>query len=268
MNLVRYSAMMLVAGTLSAIGQIHYEPTVQHYRLHSVVQRSEERNGEKKQILVTTEQQMTMKLEGPASKRALTGQDTLRFAMTLDSVTMSANTATSLPDVTVMQGTTVSGMMLPTGKVLSFASDTKKEDGVDRKSIVEHMSQFLLTLPATASAGASWADTSRTDVSSNGIVMKGQTITKSTVLSDTTVAAQKAWRVHRSSVFTIAGTQTQENQTISMEGTGSGEAMYYIGTNGIYLGSTATETMKQTVKADGVVIPVVQIANSTVTIIP
>jgi len=65
----------------------------------------------------------------------------------------------------------------------------------------------------------------------------------------------------------IAGTQAQSNQQISMDGTGTGEAMYYIGTNGVYLGSTSTQTMNETVKAAGIVIPVTQTAKSVVTII-
>ena len=268
MNVVRFSAMLLVAGTLPSIAPIHYEPTVQHYRMHQAVDRSEERNGQKRVVTITNEQQMTMAIQGPSTKRALTDKDTLHFAVTLDSVSMSANVATQLPDVSVMQGTTVKGLMLPSGKVLSFGSDTKKDDGVDRESIVKSMASFLLTLPSNAGAGATWVDTALTNVSNNGSTMKGQTITTSKVLGDTTVGGQPAWRVHRSSSFTIAGSQAQENQTISMEGTGSGEAMYYIGTNGVFLGSTATQTMNQSVKADGLVIPVVQTANSTVTIVP
>ena len=78
---------------------------------------------------------------------------------------------------------------------------------------------------------------------------------------------QSAWRVHRTSTLVISGTQQQSNQQITMEGTGTGEAMYYIGTNGVYLGSTSTQTMNETVKAEGMVIPVTQTATSTVTII-
>ena len=84
--------------------------------------------------------------------------------------------------------------------------------------------------------------------------MKTSTITVSKVIGDTTVAGQPAWRVHRTSTLLIAGTQAQSNQQISMDGTGTGEAMYYIGTNGVYLGSTSTQTMKETVKAAGIVI--------------
>jgi hypothetical protein len=65
-------------------------------------------------------------------------------------------------------------------------------------------------------------------------------------------------------VLKITGSQTQSNQQITMDGGGTGEGMYYIGSNGIYLGSTASQKMNMTVKAAGTVIPVTQTATSTV----
>ncbi|MBK5189623.1 MAG: hypothetical protein JJD97_15375 [Gemmatimonadaceae bacterium] len=264
---VRLSALLLVASTLPALGQIHYTPSVQRYRLHSTVERSQEQNGQKTSGVITNEQQVTVTLQAPGSKGALTDKDTLHFAVTLDSVNMSSNLAVQLPDVQVMQGTKVSGTMLPSGKVLKFGSDTKATDGVDRESIVASMAHFLLTLPATAGAGTKWTDTASTNFSKDGNTLKTMTITTSSVVGDTTVAGQQAWRVHRASTLVISGTQVQSNQQITMDGTGSGEAMYYIGTNGVYLGSTSTQEMKETVKAAGLVIPVTQTATSTVTII-
>jgi len=268
MNIVRHSAMLLVASTLPALGQIHYTPSVQRYRLHSTVERSQEQNGQKTSGVITNEQQVTLSIQAPGVKGALTDKDTLHFAVSLDSVNMSSNLAVQLPDVKVMQGTKVSGIMLPSGKVLSFSSDTKTADGVDRESIVSSMAHFLLTLPATAGANTAWTDTSNTNFSKDGNTLKTSTITQSQVIGDTTIAGQKAWRVHRTSTLIISGTQTQSNQLISMDGTGTGEAMYYIGTNGVYLGSTSTQAMKETVKAAGIVIPVTQTATSVVTIIP
>jgi hypothetical protein len=267
MHVVRFSAVLLVASTLPALGQIHYTPGVQRYRLHSTVERSQEQNGQKTSGIITNEQQVTVALQAPGSKGTLTDKDTLQFAVTLDSVNMSSNLAVQLPDVQVMQGTKVSGAMLPSGKVLSFGSDTKATDGVDRESIVASMAHFLLTLPATAGAGAKWTDTATTNFSKDGNTLKTSTITTSQVIGDTTVSGQKAWRVHRTSTLIISGTQAQSNQQITMDGSGTGEAMYYIGTNGVYLGSTSTQSMKETVKAAGIVIPVVQTATSTVTII-
>jgi hypothetical protein len=266
MNVVRFPALMLVASTLPALGQIHYTPTVQHYRLHSTVQRSQEVNGQKTDGLITNEQQVTVTIRAPKSKGAVTDKDTLQFAVTLDSVNMSSNLSVQLPNVQVMQGTKVSGVMLPSGKVLSFNSDTKATDGVDRESIVASMAHFLLTVPSTAGADAKWADTATTSFSKDGSSLNTQTITQSQVIGDTTVSGQAAWRVHRTSTLVISGTQVQENQKITMDGTGTGEAMYYIGTNGIYLGSTSTQTMNETVKAAGAIIPVKQTATSTVTI--
>jgi len=172
MNVVRLSAMLVVASTLPALGQIHYTPSVQHYRLHSTVQRSQEQNGQKTDGVITNEQQVTVTIQAPGSKGTLTDKDTLQFAVTLDSVNMSSNLAVQLPNVQVMQGTKVSGVMLPSGKVLRFGSDTKATDGVDRESIVASMAHFLLTLPATAGAGATWSDTATTNFSKDGSTLK------------------------------------------------------------------------------------------------
>jgi hypothetical protein len=267
MPIVRHSAMLLIASTLPALGQIHYSPSVQRYRLHSAVQRSQEQNGQKQSGIITNEQQVTVVLQAPGSKGALSDKDTLHFEVTLDSVSMSSDLPVQLPDVQVMQGTKVSGAMLPSGKVLTFASDTKAADGVDRESIVSSMAHFLLTLPANAAAGTTWTDTANTSVSKEQTTLKTSTITLSKVIGDTTIAGQAAWRVHRTSTLEISGTQVQSNQQISMTGTGTGEAMYYIGTNGVYLGSTQTQTMNETVKAAGLVIPVTQTATNVVTII-
>jgi hypothetical protein len=267
MNVVRVSAILLVASTLPALGQIHYTPTVQRYRLHSTVTRSQEMNGQKTEGVITNEQQVTMTIQAPKSKGAVSDKDTLQFAVTLDSVNMSSNLTVQLPDVKVMQGTKVSGIMLPSGKVLTFSSQTKATDGVDRESIVAAMAHFLLTLPQSAGAGTKWTDTVSANVSKDGNVISSQTITQSTVIGDTTVAGQSAWRVHRLSTLVVSGSQQQENQKITMDGTGTGEAMYYIGTNGVFLGSTQTQTMNETVKAAGTIIPVTQTQASTVTIV-
>ena len=63
MNVVRLSAMLLVAGTLPALGQIHYTPSVQRYRLHSTVERAQEQNGQKTSGTITNEQQVTVDAE-------------------------------------------------------------------------------------------------------------------------------------------------------------------------------------------------------------
>ena len=262
----RLCALLLAATTLPALGQIHYAPGTQHYRLHSTVRRIQEQNGQKTDGTITNDQLVTVAIQAARGKSTVGDGDTLHFAVSLDSVNLSSNLAVQLPDISVMQGTKVTGDMLPSGKVLSFNSDTKAADGVDRESIVSSMAHFLLPLPDAAKLGTNWTDTANTNVSKDGNTIKTQTITTSSVLGDTTYAGQKAWRVRRQSVLTVSGTQTQSNQMITMDGDGTGEGMYYIGANGTYLGSTASQKMSMTVKAAGTVIPVTQTATSTVEI--
>ena len=74
MIIVRLSAMLLVASTLPALGQIHYTPSVQRYRLHSTVERSQEQNGQKTSGVITNEQQVTLSLQAPGRERHAHGQ--------------------------------------------------------------------------------------------------------------------------------------------------------------------------------------------------
>ncbi|HEY7861298.1 MAG TPA: hypothetical protein VIB98_07610 [Gemmatimonadaceae bacterium] len=266
MNALRYFALLLAAGTLPALGQIHYAPTTQHYRLHSTVRRITEQNGEKSDGTITNDQVVTMAIQASHGKSALTDKDTLHFAVSLDSTNMSSTLAVQLPDVSVMQGTTVTGDMRPTGEVLNFRSDTKATDGVDRESIVASMAHFLVPLPASATNGTNWTDTASTNVSKDSYSIQTTTITTSSVVGDTTYGGQKAWRVRRQSVFKMTGTQKQTNQVVSSVGDGTGDGMYYISSHGVYLGSTASQKMNMTVKSAGTVIPVVQTVTSTVEI--
>lgn len=263
---VRLSALLLAAGTLPALGQILYAPTTQHYRLHSTVRRVQEQNGQKTDGTITNDQLVTVAIQAPRGKSVVSDTDTLHFAVSLDSTNMSSTLTVQLPDISVMQGTTVTGDMLPTGKVLNFKSDTKATDGVDRESIVASMAHFLLPLPVAARTGTNWTDTANTNVSKNGNTIQTQTITTSSVVGDTTYGGQQAWRVRRQAVLRISGSQAQENQQITMNGDGTGEGMYYIGSNGVYLASTWSQKMNMTVKAAGTVIPVTQTATSTVEI--
>ncbi len=241
MNVVRHFAMLLIAAALPALGQIHYTPGVQRYRLHSTVQRTQEQNGKKTSGTITNEQQVTVVLQAPGSKGALSDRDTLHFDVTLDSVNLELELAVQLPNVAVMQGTKVSGAMLPSGKVLELQLG---HEGRRTASIASRSCRawrtFFSRCPPTPAAGTTWTDTANTNVSKDGTSLKTSTITVSKVIGDTTIAGQSAWRVHRSSTLVISGTQSQSNQQISMDGTGTGEAMYYIGTNGIYLGSTSS----------------------------
>ena len=94
-------------------------------------------------------------------------------------------------------------------------------------------------------------------------------ITTSRVAGDTTFQGQKAWRVERSSVLSLQGTQSQAGQELKVEGNGTGNGTYYLGADGKYLGSSATQRMNMriTLPATGQTVPVTQAVTSTVEMI-
>jgi hypothetical protein len=103
-------------------------------------------------------------------------------------------------------------------------------------------------------------------ISGNGGTLDMTAITTSKVVGDTTVRGQPAWQVQRSSVMSIRGTQNQGGQELQVEGDGTGTGTHYLGTNGVYLGSTAVQrmSMRITIPSTGQSVPVTQVVTSTV----
>ncbi|HXE61768.1 MAG TPA: hypothetical protein VN607_13720, partial [Gemmatimonadaceae bacterium] len=196
-------------------------------------------------------------------------KDTLDFSYTMDSSEVSANPPIPLPDVSGMKGTQVRGAMSRSGKIYR-SNSTADENDPDMQTLVEGMRRFLVTLPPGASVGSKWVDTVRNSTERNGSHLDVKTITTSTILGDTTYEGQHAWRVHRAADLSIAGTQSALGQDLTVEGHGTGDGVYYISGDGVYIGSTATQTMllEVTQVATGKTIPVTQVVTSKVELMP
>ena len=246
------------AATLTAQKPITYAPGSARYHLISVITRSQEQGGQKAEFKITNEQQVTVTLSAH-------GKDTLDFAYTLDSSTVVSNPPVQLPDVSKLVGTSVKGSMSAHGKVYALSSTAADTDS-DAKNLVEGMSKFLLPLPEDAAVGSRWTDTTVNSVSGEGNKLDMSAITTSRVVGDTTFKGQKAWRVERTSALTLQGKQSQGGQELQVEGQGTGNGTYYVGANGLYLGSSATQRMNMriTIPATGESVPVTQAVTSTV----
>lgn len=248
-------------GELRAQAPIMYAPGSARYHLISVITRSQEQGGQKAQFKITNEQQVTVKLSAH-------GKDTLDFAYTLDSSKVVSEPPVQLPDVSKLVGTSVKGSMSAHGTVYALSSNAADSDA-DAKNLMEGMSKFLLPIPKDAAVGSSWTDTTVNSVTSEGNKLDMSAITTSTLVGDTTFQGQKAWRVERSSVLSLRGKQSQAGQELQVEGEGTGNGTYYLGANGVYLGSTATQRMNMRVSlpATGESVPVTQAVTSTVEMI-
>lgn len=240
--------------------EITYAPGARRYKLVSVVKRTQQQGGQKAEFTITNEQQVSVNI-------AQHGKDTLDFSYTLDSTHLSTNPPMQLPDVRRMQGTKVSGSMSPTGRVYAHQSSIAEDDAAAH-SLVEGMIRFLVTLPAGAKVGTTWADTATNSVKSDGNNLDMRTITTSKVLGDTTFAGERAWRVERTSVLSLSGDQNQNGQLLKVAGQGNGSGMYYVSTAGVYLGSAATQHMSMTISIPGgQSVPVTQEVTSKVELV-
>ncbi len=251
---------ILSSAAQASRGPITYAPGSARYRIISVVTRSQEEGGQS-EFKITNEQQVSVELTAH-------GKDTLDFAYTVDSSTVVSSPPIPLPDVSKLVGTKVTGSMSAHGRVYEMTSNAADSDS-DARNLVEGMRKFLLPLPEDVAVGKSWTDTTINSVSGNGGKLDMSAITTSRVVGDTTFHGQKAWRVERKSVMAIRGTQSQAGQELQVEGDGTGNGTHYLGTDGTYLGSTATQRMSMliTIPAAGQAVPVTQVVSSTVEMI-
>jgi hypothetical protein len=255
------AASALPAQQASARNEIAYSPGARRYHLVSVVKRTQEQGGNKQELTITNEQEVSVNI-------APHGKDTLDFAYTLDSTHLSTNPPVRLPDISRIRGTKVTGSMSPTGKVYAHQS-TLAEDDAEARNLVEGMTRFLVTLPKGAKVGTSWADTASNSVKSDGNNLDMRTITTSKVLADTSYNGERAWRVQRTSVLSLSGDQNQNGQLLKVAGQGQGSGMYYVSASGVYLGSSATQQMRMTITIPGTgqTIPVTQEVQSKVELV-
>lgn len=248
----------LVTTASMAQKPIAYAPGSARYHITSVVTRAQEQGGRRAEIKITNEQEVSVELSAH-------GKDTLGFAFTVDSSNVVSDPAIPLPDVSKLVGTSVKGIMSTHGKVYELTSNAADSDA-NAQNLVEGMRRFLPKFPEDAAVGSSWTDTTINSVSGEAGKLDMSTITTSKVVGDTTFHGQKAWRVERTSVLSIQGKQSQAGQELQVEGSGTGNGAYYLGANGTYLGSSATQRMNMriTLPATGQSVPVTQAVTSTV----
>lgn len=240
-------------------GGIAYAPGAHHYRVTSTITSTQDAGGQKAQVQIGTQNNVTLEVSPYKA-------DTLHFAITLDSSTISSKPDLPLPDFRQYFGLNVQGAMSPGGQVFSAASSADSAGDPNAQRFVEGLSHFLLALPKGATVGTSWADTISTP-GGDGQVVESRTITTSRVLGDTMYAGVKAWRIQQTSGTTLKGTVDQQGRKIPVNGQGTGTTMYYVSRAGVYLGSTMSQTV--TIKAaDGTATPMTQAGVSKTELIP
>lgn len=244
--------LLLAAGSLGAQeSKLWYTPGTAQYRITTATTTSQEMQGQKQEFSLNSEQKVSVTV-GKANK------DSLPLSIVLDSIVQNT-TAPGAPDVTKLVGMKLDGTMSPQGKL--YASSVKTMDGADAvNQASEGMKRFLPRLPAMIRNGASWIDT--VDVTlptANGAEVHRSAIVTYTVMGDTAIGGQKAWKIAIDSKAKITGKGNQMGADFTIDGGSAGKGMTYVSPNGWFVGVDAQETQELTVtvEAAGMVIPVV-----------
>jgi hypothetical protein len=257
---------VLALGTLALVvappanaqsASFSYAPGAHQYRMQSSTKISQEVNGQTIQGELNMQHLLTMDI-------GRTAKDTLAISYTWDSASVTTSGGIPAPDLSKVGGTKAGGVSSPTGKMYSFDPGKAAVDGAP------DMSEFEMFLPVVTAAnkkvGESWVDTLNVSANRGGINAHTTIIVTSKMAGDTTYAGETAWRIQRHLTFTVAGSGSQQQTALVIEGTGTGERTDYITSKGIYLGSALTQTSKSTVSlpAAGMTIPMTTTVTSKV----
>lgn len=259
-NLVIVAGLWMAAATAGAQG-FEYAPGTARYRLsvHATAHAAQGAAGQ--DVSYDTQQRMTVTLARRAS-------DTLGLSITLDSVSGKLPNGAPI-DGSSMLGVKLAAAVSPLGRV--YIREGVTGPGVAALGgFADELYRFLPALPAILKPGVSWADTVSTPITQMGTQLRRSIVTTYTVLGDTAIGGQPAWRIERNAISTLAGTGNAMGQSVDISSSGTGSGALYVSRAGRYLGADFKDDLvsKATLSAQGVSIVNTQTQITNIALVP
>jgi len=258
------SASAIVTSVAFAQSAATYAPGKLRYHVTTVSTRAQPLGGGRAPFDFTTTTNEWIALEvAPQSA------DTLKVAMTVDSIRITSTLDAPPPDISVLQGAKFTGTMSPRGRIYSLTPAAASTDG-KLGATATALKRFLLPLPARSLApGASWADTVVEHPKVGTINITSSSVTTYKVAGDTTVSGQHAWRIDRYTTIAQLGKGTEAGQPLEISSSGTVTGMQFFTDKGVLLGGQSTQRTDLTEKmneSEGS--PIQQTFKSTVELLP
>jgi hypothetical protein len=258
------SASAIVTSVAFAQSAATYAPGKLRYHVTTVSTRAQPLGGGRAPFDFTTTTNEWIALEvAPQSA------DTLKVAMTVDSIRITSTLDAPPPDISVLQGAKFTGTMSPRGRIYSLTPAAASTDG-KLGATATALKRFLLPLPARSLApGASWADTVVEHPKVGTINITSSSVTTYKVAGDTTVSGQHAWRIDRYTTIAQLGKGTEAGQPLEISTSGTVTGMQFFTDKGVLLGGQSTQRTDLTEKmneSEGS--PIQQTFKSTVELLP
>jgi hypothetical protein len=258
------SACAIVTSVASAQGTATYAPGKLRYHVTTISTRAQPLGGGRAPFDFTTTTNQWIALEVTPQST-----DTLKVAITVDSIRITSTLDAPPPDVAVLQGAKFMGTMSPRGRIYTLSPVASSTDG-KLGATATALKRFLLPLPARSLApGASWADTVVEHPKVGTINITSSSVTTYKVAGDTTVSGQHAWRIDRYTTIAQLGKGTEAGQPLEISTSGTVTGMQFFTDKGVLLGGQSTQRTDLTEKmneSEGA--PIQQTFKSTVELLP
>lgn len=251
-------ATMLAFPAVAAAQSFEYAPGSGRYRLTSTTKGAQEAMGQKQEFETNNSQLLTVTL-------ARAAKDTVAMTVVLDSISAVGPMGMTPPGLDKLLGIKVSAKLSPFGAVYS-AEGPSDTTIANVAQITEEMGRFLPRIRGRLAAGSSWTDTTTGSLKQNEMDIERQVVARYTVVGDTTVGGEKAWKIARETTTSLAGSGAPQGQPMTMEGTSNGKGTVLVSQKGVFVGSEQEDQarIKITLAANGMEIGVTTSATTKV----
>jgi hypothetical protein len=255
----RHSLAAFVLVTLPSVGlaqAFEYAPMRGQYRVTQVTKIAQEAMGQKQDFETSGSQVVTITLARKA-------KDTLTMTTIIDSVSQTGPMGPT-PGLDKLIGMKADAKLSPTGAL--YSTSIKDSTVAGALGVADAAGRFLPRIKARLAPGAKWVDTTSGKLRQTGIEVDRKTVSRFSVVGDTTVAGEKSWKIMRDDSTSMTGSGMSQGQALSMEGVSIGSGALFLSQKGTYVGGEGTEkaTIKLVLAANGLEINVVQEAKTKV----
>lgn len=165
-----------------------------------------------------------------------------------------------------VRGRTWHALLAPDGKI----SGVKRVDTTSSGQVSDLIANFFPHVRPGAKVGDQWTDTTETTSDQEGQSLVTRTVTNYSVTGTEMRNGARALKLETAFSLAQTGEINQAGQALSVDGTGSGTATYFVTQDGRYLGGTSTTNANLEITAASIPAPIpIQVKNvTTTTILP
>lgn len=224
----RLALALIAALPVAAAAQgFEYAPGNSQYRITSASKGAQEVMGQRNEFDQSSNQLVSIGVARPV-------KDTLTVTVVLDSVNIVGPMGMTPPGLDKLPGTKVVSKVSPAGVV--YSAQGPDSTVPNAQGLTDEMSRVLPRIRVALAAGATWADTVDLNGRMGELEVKRHVVAKYTVVGDSTVGADKSWKIARETATTLSGSGMSQGQPMTLEGTAAGKGTVLISRNNVFAG--------------------------------